>query len=232
MPVSLSGHDQAGNRSLRQAGRRGDGGEAFRAAKARALHQHLLGHADAAGEVLGGGAEFSMACHARVVGKGVMVGQPEVNLGIIPGAGGTQRLPRIIGIEKAAELMRTARPISSDQAQELGLISEQVDDDLVGRAIDLAKGLADGSVQAPAMPTGPPEDVPASLPDVDIKHRSKAVDAILVKAILEGAKLGLREGVALESRCFGEVCGTKDMRIGVDNFLTNGPRAKAEFVHG
>ena len=77
----------------------------------------------------------------------------------------------------------------------------------------------------------PLENVPESLPEVDIKHRSKAVDAILVKAILEGAKLDLRAGVALESHCFGEVCGTKDMRIGVDNFLTNGPRAKAAFVH-
>ncbi len=185
------------------------------------------------GLAFGGGNELAMCCTMRIARSGlkVLACQPEVNLGIIPGAGGTQRLPRIVGIEKAAELMRTARPISSDEAQQLGLISEQVDDDLVGRAIELAKGLADGSVQAPKMPTGPLENVPASLPDVDIKHRSKAVDAILVKAILEGAKLPLRDGVALESRCFGEVCGTKDMRIGVDNFLTNGPRAKAEFTH-
>ena len=73
--------------------------------------------------------------------------------------------------------------------------------------------------------------VPDSLPDVEIGHRSRAVDAILVRAILDGARLELRDGIALESRCFGEVCGTEDMRIGVDNFLTNGPRAKAPFVH-
>ncbi len=51
------------------------------------------------------------------------------------------------------------------------------------------------------------------------------------RAILEGASMNLREGIALEARCFGEVCATKDMRIGVGNFLTNGPRSKADFVH-
>ena len=62
-------------------------------------------------------------------------------------------------------------------------------------------------------------------------HLSRKVDEILCKAILGGAKLPLREAIAFEAKCFGEVCGTEDMRIGVENFLKNGPRAKAEFVH-
>jgi enoyl-CoA hydratase/3-hydroxyacyl-CoA dehydrogenase len=185
------------------------------------------------GLAFGGGNELAMACDARIAKAGlkVLACQPEVNLGIIPGAGGTQRLPRLIGVEKAAELMRTARPISSADALALGLISEQVEGDLVDRAAAFALEIADGKRPSQAVPRAPMADVPDSLPDVEIGHRSRAVDAILVRAILDGARLELREGIALESRCFGEVCGTEDMRLGVDNFLKNGPRAKAPFVH-
>ena len=185
------------------------------------------------GLAFGGGNEIAMACTMRVARKGLkpLAAQPEVNLGIIPGAGGTQRLPRIIGIEAAAGLMRTGRPISSADALELGLITEEVDGDLVGRAVELARGLADGSVTAPAMETGPMSDVPSALPDVDIRHLSKKIDEILCRAILDGAKMNLADGIALEARLFGEVCATRDKRIGVENFLKNGPRAKAEFVH-
>ncbi len=185
------------------------------------------------GLAFGGGNELAMACTMRIAKKGLrpLAGQPETNLGIIPGAGGTQRLPRLIGIERAAMLMRTGRPISSAEALELGLISEEVDGDLVPRAVELARGLADGTVARPAFETGPLSDVPASLPDVDIGHRSRRVDEILCRTILGGARLALKGGLALEAQAFGEVCETKDMRIGVENFLKNGPRAKAEFVH-
>ncbi|MFG0317533.1 MAG: 3-hydroxyacyl-CoA dehydrogenase/enoyl-CoA hydratase family protein [Planctomycetota bacterium JB042] len=186
------------------------------------------------GLAFGGGNELAMACTLRVARKGLrpLAGQPETNLGIIPGAGGTQRLPRIIGFERAAEMMRTGRPISSAEALTWGLISEEVEGDLVGRAVELARGLADGTVAAPPFEAGPLEDVPDALPDLDIGHRSRAVDAILCRVILEGAKRPLVEGIALEARAFGEICATRDKRIGVENFHRNGPRAKAEFVHG
>ena len=74
-------------------------------------------------------------------------------------------------------------------------------------------------------------NVPASLPPVEIGHLSKKVDEILCKAILGGASLPLPQAILLEAKCFGEVCGTEDMRIGVDNFTKNGPKAKAAFVH-
>lgn len=185
------------------------------------------------GLAFGGGIELAMACDARIALSGleVLAGQPEVNLGIIAGAGGTQRLPRLIGIEKAAELLRTARPISSEEAHELGLVHELVESELVPAAIEMAKAIADGKRERPAIRREPIENVPASLPDVDIGHRSTAIDAILQRAILEGAKLPLREAIAFEAKCFGEVCTTEDMRIGVDNFVQNGPRSKAEFVH-
>ena len=185
------------------------------------------------GLAFGGGVELAMACSTRIAKSGLMpfVCQPEVNLGIIPGAGGTQRLPRWIGLERAAEMIRTARPISSEQGLELGLVSELVDDDLEARAITLAKALAAGERDRPTIRREPLDDVPSELPAVDIKFRSSKVDAIVCKALLGGAKLPLHEAIAYEAECFGEVCGTKDMRIGVDNFLQNGPRAKAAFVH-
>jgi enoyl-CoA hydratase/carnithine racemase len=189
------------------------------------------------GLAFGGGIELAMAATMRIATRGLMplAGQPETNLGIIPGAGGTQRLPRIVGIVKAAEMMRTARPISSKDAVAIGLISEEVDGDpdkLVERAIELAKALATGTLKAPPMPSGPLPNVPAELPPVEIGHRSKKVDAILCRAILDGARTTLEQGLAIEAKAFGEVCATQDMKIGVENFLKNGPKAKAAFVHG
>ncbi|MCB9884496.1 MAG: 3-hydroxyacyl-CoA dehydrogenase/enoyl-CoA hydratase family protein [Planctomycetes bacterium] len=185
------------------------------------------------GLAFGGGIETAMACEARIATKGlrVLAGQPEANLGIIPGAGGTVRLPRLVGIERAAEMLRTCRPISSEKALAFGLIREEVEGDLVGRAVQLCKDMATGKAPRSRMAEEPMANVPASLPAVEIGHLSKKVDEILCKAILGGAKLPLAEAIPFEAKCFGEVCGTEDMRIGVDNFLKNGPRSKAPFVH-
>jgi enoyl-CoA hydratase/3-hydroxyacyl-CoA dehydrogenase len=185
------------------------------------------------GLAFGGGIETAMACEARIAVKGlkVLAGQPEVNLGIIPGAGGTVRLPRLVGVERAAELLRTGRPISSEKALALGLIREEVDGDVVARAVQLAKDMASGKAPRSRMKEEPLAGVPASLPPIELGHLSRKVDEILCKAILGAAKLPLQQAVPFEAKCFGEVCGTEDMRIGVDNFLKNGPKAKAPFVH-
>ena len=185
------------------------------------------------GLAFGGGIELAMACEARIALKGlrVLAGQPEANLGIIPGAGGTQRLPRLVGVERAAQMIRSCRPISSAQALEYGLIREEVDGDLVGRARQLAQQFADGSTARSRMDESPMADVPDTLPEVEIGHLSKRVDEIICKAIVEGTRLPLKEGLAVEARCFGEVCGTADMKIGVKNFLENGPRSKAPFIN-
>ena len=91
--------------------------------------------------------------------------------------------------------------------------------------------MADGSVATPQIPTGPIQDRPTVPPDADIGHLSRKVDEILCRAVLEGASMTLQDGIAFEAECFGDVCATADMRIGVDNFITNGPRAKAPFTH-
>ncbi len=184
------------------------------------------------GLAFGGGNELGMACHTRIARKGLstLAAQPEPNLGIIPGAGATQRLPRLVGMPVAWKLLRTGRPVSSAEALAIGLLREEIDGDLVVAAVTLARDAAEGKVELPPIPRGP-IDVPDALPEVDLGHLSRAVDAVMQKAILEGARLPLSEGLRLEARCFGEVCGLEDMRIGVGNFLKNGPRSKASFVH-
>ena len=184
------------------------------------------------GSALGGGNELAMCCTARVARKGLALAaaQPEVNLGIIPGAGATQRLPRLVGMEKAAEMLRTGRGLSGPDAVACGLIREEVDGDVVDRAIELARAAARGDVTLPVIDPGPMA-TPAELPPVELGHRSRAIDGLLCRALLEGCNQPLADGLHFESEMFGECCATEDMRIGVGNFLANGPRSKAEFVH-
>src|SRR5262244_113311 len=91
------------------------------------------------GTALGGGFELALACHFRVAVPGARVGLPEVKLGLLPGAGGTQRLPRLIGPEKALKLIVTGDPISAAEALADGIIDEIVDRDLTGAAVAFAR---------------------------------------------------------------------------------------------
>ena len=184
------------------------------------------------GFAFGGGNELAMACTTRICKKGlsVLACQPEVNLGFIPGAGGTQRLPRIVGVEKAADILRTARNVSSKEAAEIGLVYKEVEGDLIDEAVKLARQIALGEVKLSnvskeAIATN---GNPKSL---ELGHLSKKIDDILVKAIYEGSRLNLHEGLELESRMFGECLLTEDMKIGLNNFKENGPKAKANFIH-
>jgi enoyl-CoA hydratase/3-hydroxyacyl-CoA dehydrogenase len=185
------------------------------------------------GLAFGGGCELAMCCTARVAPKGlkVLAGQPEVNLGLIPGMGGTQRLPRLIGFEKAAAMIRTANPISSAQALDYGLIDEEVEGDVLERAINLARELAEGKTKARRIEIGPLSNSPDKLPDVDIGHLSRAIDKLAVQAILDGAKTTLEEGLKIEAKLFGQGWTTEDNRIGLQNFIEKGARSKAPFVH-
>lgn len=182
------------------------------------------------GPVLGGGAEFSMACHARVVGTHTVVGQPEVNLGIIPGYGGTQRLPRLIGIERANEMLRAATTMTAAQACEWGWATGEPVGDVIAAATELIKQhLAGDTKLTPVSPE--PIPVPDSLPPVDIGHRSLAIDAILVDVIRRGLASSLDDGLAIEADGFGRCKQTVDMDIGMKNFMQNGPRVPALFLH-
>jgi len=184
------------------------------------------------GFAFGGGAELAMSCTARVCKAGMKIAacQPEVNLGFIPGAGGTQRLPRLVGISKAAEILRTARPVPSSEAVEIGLASAEVEGDLVDAAASLVQQIAGGEVMVPAIEKGPLADI-GEPEDLDIGFHSKKIDSILVNAIYAGANMTLAEGLDLESRSFGKCIETEDMWIGLENFMTKGAGSKAEFIH-
>lgn len=184
------------------------------------------------GFAFGGGNELAITCTARVAKKGlpVVACQPEANLGFIPGSGGTQRLPRLVGVDVAAEILRTARPVSGKEALEIGLIDKEIDGDLVEGAVEYAKKLAKGEIQPRKFSTnGTHENLAPK--EINIGHLSKKIDHIMNKAIYDGIKLPLNEALELESKLFGECILTDDMKIGLTNFLTNGPRAKAEFIH-
>ncbi|MGB8423411.1 3-hydroxyacyl-CoA dehydrogenase NAD-binding domain-containing protein [Paraburkholderia sp.] len=91
------------------------------------------------GSVLGGGLELALACHYRVALASTRLGLPEVTLGVIPGAGGTQRLPRLAGVEAALDIMTNGAPASAQRAYELGIVDVVVEDDLYAAALDLAR---------------------------------------------------------------------------------------------
>ncbi|MCX6190230.1 MAG: enoyl-CoA hydratase/isomerase family protein, partial [Bacteroidetes bacterium] len=184
------------------------------------------------GFAFGGGNELAMACTTRICKKGLplLVCQPEVNLGFIPGAGGTQRLPRIIGLERASEILRTARNVSAKEAAEIGLVHQEASGDLLVEAIQLAKQIASGSVKPRTISHEPMihDEQPSPL---EIGHLSKKIDEILVRAIYHGSRMNLIDGLDYESRMFGACLTTEDMKIGLENFKTNGPKTKAIFIH-
>lgn len=171
-----------------------------------------------------------MACHARVVGPDLVFGQPEVNLGIIPGYGGTQRLPRLIGLPKAVDLLRTGRTMNAKEAHVSGWASMAPSANFMDEAKSMIRAHVSGEVKI-----GPVDaaamTVPESLPPVDLGHHSRAIDAILVSVLRDGLVLPLGEGLAIEARGFGRCKETIDLDIGMKNFVQNGPRVPAAFLH-
>lgn len=155
------------------------------------------------GYALGGGCELALACDYRIAGERAVFGQPEILLGIIPGGGGSQRLPRLVGRSKAKEMMITGRQVKADEALRIGLADELVSaETLHERAMALAAEVARGALQAQAM----------------VK---RAVDV--------GMDEPLAAALALERKLFEAVFHTTDSQIGVKSFLADGP-GKAEFI--
>jgi enoyl-CoA hydratase/3-hydroxyacyl-CoA dehydrogenase len=142
------------------------------------------------GLAFGGGCELAMACDVRLAARSAMFGQPEIKLGIIPGFGGTQRLPRLVGVSKALEMNLVGDPVLSDEAFELGLCNRTVDDhELLDTALQWARKLAG---QAP-------------LALQQIKRISGAGD--------------LDEGIEAEKRAFAAVFSSDDAKEGISAFL-------------
>lgn len=145
------------------------------------------------GFALGGGCELALACHLRVASTHAKFGLPEVKLGLIPGYGGTQRLPRLIGQGRALQLILTGEAIDAETAHRIGLANEVVAGDML---LDAARSLAKMMVAQ-----GP----------LALAHAIAAVTA--------GADLGLEAALALEATHFDAVGRTADMREGTTAFL-------------
>ena len=155
------------------------------------------------GFALGGGMELALACDLRVAADTARLGQPEILLGIIPGAGGTQRLPRLIGPARAKELIWSGRQVRADEALAIGLVDRVVPAaELEDAAIAWAAELASGAVVAMGL-------------------AKRAID--------EGLDGSLMRGNDLEAEAFVEVFGTDDAAAGVASFLEHGP-GKATFT--
>lgn len=145
------------------------------------------------GFALGGGCELAMACHVRIASSKAKFGQPEVKLGILPGFGGTQRLPRLVGRGVATELILHGGHIGPERALAIGLVNEVVEpDDLLPRT---RKWLSEC-----------------------FKNGPRALAASL-RAIREGLDLTLAGGLEREAQIFGETCGTPEMKEGTAAFL-------------
>jgi enoyl-CoA hydratase len=152
------------------------------------------------GYCLGGGCELAMACHLRVASENARFGQPEVNLGIIPGNGGTQRLPRLVGKGRALELILTGNLIDAQEAYRIGLVNKVAPaDKLISTAEEILKII---------FTKGP----------VAVK--------LALEAVNHGMELTLDEGIQLEANLFGLCFSTADMKEGTKAFIE---KRKAEF---
>ncbi len=155
------------------------------------------------GYALGGGYELALCADFRVLGASARIGQPEILLGVIPGAGGTQRLARLVGPAKAKDLVFTGRHVDAEEALEIGLADAVVPDDVVySTAVAMARKFA----------AGPPLALAAA---------KRAID--------EGLDLPLAQGLSLESQLFADLFDTEDQKTGMASFLEHGP-GKATFV--
>ena len=123
-------------------------GDTMRAVNDRLAASPWISIAAIDGLALGGGLELAMACTLRVAGARARLGLPEVKLGLIPGAGGTQRLPQLVGRGRALDIMLTARQVAADEALAIGLVDRLTDGDVVEAALDLAAELVTSSLPA------------------------------------------------------------------------------------
>src|ERR1700691_1540080 len=163
------------------------------------------------GNAFGGGLELAMAGHYRVASPTAQVGQPEVKLGIIPGAGGTQRLPRLVGIAKAVEMCAEGKPISASEAASLGLIDRLIEGDLLAGAVAFAREVADKPAPKPRERTeklaAAAESAPvfaAARETAGKKQRGLKAPLAAIDAVEAGTRLSFDEGCEAEAKLFTE----------------------------
>ena len=178
------------------------------------------------GTAFGGGLEVAMACHWRVATPTAQCGQPEVKLGLIPGAGGTQRLPRLVGPTKAAEMCAVGEPVSAQDALRLRLIDQIVEGDLLAGAIAFARSIPttrltrdlttfSGSFATPRLPNS---------------MRGREAPKRAIEAVRASTKLPFEDGLALEARLFRECLVSEESKALVHLFFAEREVAKVPGV--
>ena len=176
------------------------------------------------GQALGGGLEVAMAGHYRVIAPRAQVGQPEVKLGIIPGAGGTQRLPRLAGVAKAVEMCAFGEPISAEEALALGIADRIIEADLLGGAVRFAREVAN----RPASKTRNRQEKLAGFdPSVftvardaaQKTRRGQRAPLAAIDAVEASPKLPFEEGCRVEARLFDECLYSNQSRALIHAFF-------------
>ena len=149
------------------------------------------------GYALGGGCELAMACHIRIASNNALFGQPESGLGLIPGFGGTQRLPRIVGLSNAYEILLSGISINAEKAKEIGLVSNVFNNkDLISEAVNIANRINSKS-----------------------PHSSK----LIIQLVNKGISLNISEALDLESKYFEKVFKHQNKDIGILAFMQKKP---------
>jgi len=168
------------------------------------------------GTALGGGLEVTLACHYRVGAKGARFGLPEVKLGLLPGAGGTQRLPRVVGVEKALQMIVSGDPIGADAALKSGLIDQIVDGDLTAAGVAFAE-----NVVAEGKPLKKIRDITVkAAPEVFSNFRAAVARQTrgfrapenCIKAVEAAASLPFEAGLKRERELFGELINSPESK--------------------
>jgi enoyl-CoA hydratase len=145
------------------------------------------------GFALGGGCELALACHIRLASENAKFGQPEVNLGVIPGYGGTQRLSRLINTGRALEYILTGDMIDAQEAYRIGLVNKVYpSSELLDKAWEMAQ---------------------------KIKSKGQVAIRMATKAVVNGSDVKKEEGLALEASLFAVCCGSEDFKEGTSAFL-------------
>lgn len=152
------------------------------------------------GYALGGGCELALACHIRFASENAKIGQTELNLGLITGYGGSQRLPRIVGKSRAMEMILSAKIVDAFEAERIGLVNKVFkQDELLEKTEEFLKTV--------------------------ISKGAKSL-ALAIECINASQEMSLASGLAFETKKFGEICGTKDFKEGTLAFLE---KRKANF---
>jgi enoyl-CoA hydratase len=145
------------------------------------------------GIAFGGGCELSLACDIRIAGENAKFGLPEITVGVLPGGGGTQRLPRLIGVGRAKEMLFLGEPIDASEAYRIGLVNRVVPtQQVLEEAMSMARKLA---------------------------QRPRFGLQTIKKLVNEGMNMDLSSALSYETRCFGSLFGTEDQKEGVSAFM-------------